>query len=282
MKLFSKKVVPLVVVALLAGGMSLAIAVTNGNSGNQAIVVVNHQDGKHESKTGFSVAKDMGDTVDNQNAAAATSSGCVECHTVAVAVQIVLAENHPSTAAPSNLALAINENCSGCETAAFAYQYYVTTEGPSHFTTDGNQAISSIRAQISDAAGSDASLTAIDGRLGVLFSQLRAAVNQELVEKGVKFTGSAKKDADFAVGKGTPSPSPSESASATPSVSASPTATETSSPSVTSTPSATTGGDAGGATSPNPEPSTSEPSTSPSPSTSSPSPSPTSEPSSSP
>jgi hypothetical protein len=288
----NKKLVPLAIVTILAVGMTGAIALTGSNAGNQAIVVVNHQDGKSESKTGFNVAKDMGDIVDNQNAAAATSSGCAGCRTIAVAVQVIFAENHPTTAAPVNLALAINENCRGCETAAFSYQYYVSTEGPSHFTSEGNQAISSIRAQIADVAASSMLLPEVDGELGTLFSQLRAAVDQELVEKGVKFTGSAKKDADIAVGNGSPTPSPSDSIvspsagetsppSVTPSPSDCPTPEESASPSPSPSPSpcpaVTATSDMGGAPSTSPDSSPSsdtQSSSNPSPSNDTPSPSP--------
>ena len=236
-----RRSIPLATVALVVATMAGAIAVTTGNSGNQSVVLVNKQDGKAESRSGYQTAKNMSDTIDNQNAAAATSADCTGCRTVAVAVQVVLAENDPSTVTPANIALAINQNCTGCETAAFAYQYVITTRGPSHFSPDGNQTIANLRRQIEAVADSGAPLFEIDARLDALVDQMWSTVDSELVETGIEFRSTELEDSDVATEDDTspsPSASPSESASPTPTESASPSPTDSETPVTEVTPTA--------------------------------------------
>lgn len=213
-----KRAAPIVTIAVVVGAMAGAMALTaGGNSGNHSVVLVNKQDGKTESRSGYMTSKNMSDTVDNQNAAAATSANCTGCRTVAVAVQVVLAENSPSVVTPGNLALAINLNCTSCETAAFAYQYVITTNGPSHFSAEGNQTIAGLRRQIEAVADSDSSLFEIDAQLDGLVDQLWTAVDEELVEANARFSATELEDEDYATGSGSPSPSPTTSESASPS-----------------------------------------------------------------
>ena len=264
-----KRFIPVATVAVVVATMAGAIAVTTGNSGNQSVVLVNKQDGKAESRSGYQTAKNMSDAVDNQNAAAATSADCTGCRTVAVAVQVVLAENDPSTVTPANIALAINQNCTGCETAAFAYQYVITTRGPSHFSPDGNQTIAELRRQIEAVADSGAPLFEIDARLDSLVDQMWSTVDSELVETGIEFRTRELEDSDVATEDDTspsPSVSPSESASPTPTESVSPAPTESVAPGTEATPTTDPTTDPGGdgtTTDSSSEP-TSEPSESPS------------------
>src|SRR5688572_19454266 len=78
----------LLVAAVSAG--TAAATVDSSNSGNQSVVLVNQQDGRVLDRVGFSLKRELDDTVDNKNGAAAVSAGCDGCRTVAVAVQVVL------------------------------------------------------------------------------------------------------------------------------------------------------------------------------------------------
>ena len=210
----------------------------NGQSGKNVIVEVNTHDGKTESKTGLSVKHESGD-VYNTNAAAATSS-CNECRTVAVAVQVVLVTGSPSNVVPQNLALAFNDQCHGCETMASAYQYVLQTDGEASFTSTGNNQIATIDNEIKDAAGSSLSLPDLDARLDALVSQLWSVVNEQLKIAGVHGTGTPekRKDVEVTPDQSTPSPTPSGGSSGTsgPTPSQSPSTTPTSTPSDTTSP----------------------------------------------
>ena len=100
-----------------------------GGNVNHEVVVINTVDGRAASRAGVGVARVVGEDVHNQNAAAATSS-CNDCRTVAVAAQaVIIQRTDATTIAPKNVAVAINAECVRCETFAAAYQFVFTTDG---------------------------------------------------------------------------------------------------------------------------------------------------------
>ncbi|MFN2594976.1 MAG: hypothetical protein ABR579_08840 [Actinomycetota bacterium] len=290
-------VATVVAAALTAAGV--AVAVTGGNSGNLGIAEINTHDYKSEHKVGFSIVHLQGDTVDNQNAAYAESSGCTHCNATAIAVQVVLVQsNTVTTVAPQNFAFGVNQQCNFCTSAGLAYQYAISTDGNVHFSSDGNQQLSDLRQQIDDQA---ASITddpsALQAAVDPLVHQMWSVVDTELVHSGSKYQASPYADFKFdkTGGQGPPSPSPTSSGSSSPSESISPSMSseapsQGSSPCVTPTespaaspeacpsdPSDYSGGQGSGSSSETPAPSdSSTPKTSPTPEsppeTSSPSP----------
>src|SRR4051794_19486896 len=87
------------VVAVLFGLVGPASAYASGGAGDNSAVAVNTKDGSSVFKFAFSVAKVVGDTVSNTNAAVAYAS-CDACRTTAIAIQIVIVEGDPSTYTP--------------------------------------------------------------------------------------------------------------------------------------------------------------------------------------
>lgn len=214
---------------------------TGADGTNNEVVVLNVTDGSFKNRAGFGTARITGDTVDSQNAAAATSS-CSDCRTVAVAVQVVLVQSNTHTATPNNLAIALNQNCSRCESYAGAFQYVVSTGGLVRFTAEGESRMAAIQNEIRDLAGQRLPFPELDARLGELVDQLWATVDQEMVRLGVGFTAtpSARTDietADTAESQ-SPSPSPTESGSS-PTSAGSPSPSETSAPDPSGTPTTT-------------------------------------------
>lgn len=175
---------------------------------NNEVVVLNQTDGLFRNRAGFGTARVVGDTVDNQNSAAAYSE-CTDCRTVAVAVQIVLVQSNANTITPNNIALALNYGCQSCETFAGAYQYVLSTDGLVRFSSEGESRMAAIQDQIRQTAALDIPFPELDARLGELVDQLWAVVDEELISLGVKFEGtpSAQTDVDTSAGE-TPSPTP--------------------------------------------------------------------------
>ena len=259
---------------LLLGGVAAAVGVAQGGSQDNRVVLVNTKDGSTETKSNIAIAHVTGDTVDNGNAAVATSS-CSNCRTVAVAIQAVLGEGSPSVVTPTNLAIALNVNCSGCTTMASAYQYVVTTGGIVHFTQEGQQRMNDINHAIEGLIDSGLPLQDLDAQLDLQVDQLWNVVDTELVKSGHAFEATPHKkveieEAGSSCPPGSPSPSPSDTSSPSPT----PTDTPSETPSPTATPSPS------GSPCPSPSPSQS-PSVSAS-SSESPSPNPNPGPSSSP
>lgn len=194
----------------------------NGGGGNinNEVVVLNTVDGRSVHRAGFGVARVTGHEAQNQNAAAATSS-CSDCRTVAVAAQAVLIQRtDASNISPKNYAIALNQNCVRCETFAAAYQYVFTTDGLVRFSSQAEQKLASLQGQIRAVAGDESlSFPEMEAKIDGLVEKMWALVTSELEAVGVRGSGRAVKDTDEATedtGDPSPSPSPSESPSASP------------------------------------------------------------------
>ncbi|HET7483428.1 MAG TPA: hypothetical protein VFK89_11265 [Actinomycetota bacterium] len=216
---------------------SVSGGVTAGGGGggtiNNEVVVINSLDGRSASRVGSGIARVTGDTAENQNAAVAQSS-CMDCRTVAVAVQIVLVQrNDASNISPRNYAMALNQGCSGCQSFAGAYQYVVTTDGIVRFTAAGQQRLADLETQLRGLVASDTmTFPELDSRIRGVVQQMWSVVDNELALVGVQGQGVAHQDVD--VEEGDPSASPTESPS--PGAPADPTATESPTPAASDEP----------------------------------------------
>jgi hypothetical protein len=209
-----------------------------GGVKDNAIVVVNRHNGRNAHRAGLGTARVLSDSAGNKNYAYAYSS-CVDCRTVAVAVQVVLIMSDPSVVAPQNWAVAINEQCTRCTTVALAYQYVLTTDGLVRFTSEGNTRISSLEREISNLAGSaELDPPTLEARVDPLVKQIWRTVDEELVKVGAAAKKQEKKDKDVATEDNSPNPTPPPS---TPGPSPSPALSPSPSPSPreTSTPTST-------------------------------------------
>ena len=238
-----------------------------GGSVNNEVVVINTVDGRTANRAGIGVARVTGDDSYNQNAAAATSQ-CSDCRTVAVAAQaVIIQRNDATTIKPSNIAIAVNANCLRCETVALAYQLVFTTDGLVRYDDGVGAQLAGYRASLQEVAGNDnLSIPEMEARIGGIVDEMWAALRAELEAVGIQGDARPAKARDVATGdtaEPSPSPSPSESPSESPSPS--PTSSESPDPEPTSTESsgAEATPSAAEEESPSPEPS---PSPSPSPS----------------
>ena len=231
-----------VLLALLFSGWSFAaenssgVTAEGGGGGtvNNEVVVINLHDGRFVSRTGFGTARVTGESAYNQNAAAAVSS-CIDCRTVAVAIQIVLIQRtDASTIAPTNYAIALNQSCTGCETFATAYQYVVTTDGIVHFTAEGNRRLAELEKEIRDLAGTDGiPLTELNAQINSLVQEMWSVVDNELVLAGANGTRTGSQDVAMAIDSPTATPTPTAVETTTPAPVTSESATEPESPTPT-------------------------------------------------
>lgn len=198
-----------------------------GGNINNEVVVINTVDGRSAHRSGFGVARVTGHESHNQNAAAATSS-CNDCRTVAVAAQaVIIQRTDASVIKPTNLAIAINAACMNCETAALAYQLVFTTDGLVRLDDGVQQKLAGFRGDIAEVAGNeDISFPEMRARIDAIVDRMWATVESELEAVGVQGASRAAKDFDEATedtgASPSPSPSPSESPSPEPSSSATP------------------------------------------------------------
>jgi cell division septation protein DedD len=196
-----------------------------GGNVNNEVVVINTVDSRfaHRARVGF--ARVTGQEAHNQNAAAATSS-CNDCRTVAVAAQaVVVQRTDASDISPRNFAVAVNADCVRCETFAAAYQLVFTTDGLVRFAPGAEQKMAELEGRIRSVAGNEGlSFAELEARIDALVEQTWAVVKTELESVGMQGTGRPSKDTGQKTTGGespSPSPSPSESTSPSPSPDAS-------------------------------------------------------------
>lgn len=206
---------------LLAAGLVMTMSQlpsAPAQAADNVAVTINTKDGFSLWSFAFKVTRTMQDVVDDANVAASVSS-CVDCQSLAVALQVVLIMGDASVIAPTNLALAMNIACTSCETLASAYQWVFTTGGPVRFTAEGNRRLAEIRRAFIEllANADDLTPAEIQAQVAELAAELAGVIDTELVAAG-------------------PADTPSPGATSTPAPEPTPTPTSTSEPSPTPSP----------------------------------------------
>lgn len=245
----------LVAVALLAGPAGAQVAgptptPSHDPAGDNAAVAVNTVDGSSIFELAFSIHEVTGDAVTNQNVAVAYAS-CVDCQTVAIAIQIVLVFSSPETVTPVNVAAAVNEQCTSCTTFAAAYQWVLGTGGPVELSEDGEERLEELQERLEEL-GEEGPLSPEE--LQAILDEVVAEISDILATELVPIEGddddddeggddddddddgARKKPSPTAVSP-TPSPSVSPSTSVSPSPSPSVSTSPTPSVSVSASPS---------------------------------------------
>ncbi len=211
---FSKRfaLVLVVVAALLSATVPVAQAQTPG--GDNLALAQNTKNNSNVFDLSFNIRRVMAGAVDVDNAAVAVAS-CESCRTIAIAIQVVLIFSDPDVVTTDNLALALNVECTSCETMALAYQYVLTTDGPVHFTGEGNQAIAEILKEIRQiASDEELTLEEIHAQVDPLVDELYAVVDTQLVAAGPPEEQEAE-DLETST-EGTPEPTTSDTTATTP------------------------------------------------------------------
>lgn len=189
-----RAVAAVIVCFSLAVGAQPALA--HGGGGADNIVQVNNQsDGQLKSRARAALAHDPGPTVANQNLALARSS-CVDCRTVAVAVQVVLIEGSVTDFRPLNAAVAYNEECVRCQTFAFARQEILSPGRPVELSDEAEGRIDAIQARMRALAASDEPFAQLAADLDGLTDQLVAVVEAEVARAGTSARHESKREVE--------------------------------------------------------------------------------------
>jgi putative peptide zinc metalloprotease protein len=181
-------------------------------------VAINEKDGSSLFKLSFTVLRISGDDVAPSNVAVAVGS-CSNCRTVAIALQVVLVLDDPSTISPLNMAIALNENCLQCLTAAAAYQLVVSASSDRFkFTKEAKEQIKDIQDEFEMLLEGDLPIDLLLAETDPLALELFTLVMEEIVSGG-RFAQEKERDVatdDGAAGEPTPSPSGSQEPSPEP------------------------------------------------------------------
>ena len=145
---------------------------------NQA-VAVDTKTGRQTSRVAWMLRTNTGGALPSNYAKAQT--WCNDCHTTAIAVQIVLMGNVTTPTASWNHSVAANSQCARCATAAAAFQFVVISNGPVSLSPAGAGQLAGLRAELqaiassgADPAATNAAATEVAGRvLGVLQREVR-------------------------------------------------------------------------------------------------------------
>jgi hypothetical protein len=118
------------------------------------------------------------------NHAEAYSHDCTDCHTVAVAVQVLFVFKTPSTFSPENIGAAVNLRCTRCATFAYAWQYVANVTREVRPSREAFARIAELRRQIDAVAASDEPFPQMNADLDALTAQLKATIEQQLTANG--------------------------------------------------------------------------------------------------
>ena len=178
------KRIALIFAAVLCGLTLAAVNPASARAQDNAAVAINTKDGTSIFRVAFKIARVNKEIVDNSNAAAAWAS-CTDCQAIAAAFQIVLIFSDPDVVTPSNIALAVNWECEACVAFASAYQWVLTTDGPVHFTAEGNQLLADVRKRLHELAKMDElMLEQLIAELETLADMIRTVLANEMVSPG--------------------------------------------------------------------------------------------------
>ena len=177
-----RRLLTLLVAALLAGGVGAARSDV-ASAGDNAAIAVNTKDGTTVFKVAFAIRHVMNGVVDQTNAAVAYAS-CTDCAAVAIAFEIVLVESNPSVVTPTNLSMAINENCTNCVAVAEAYQFVLGTGGIVHFDHEGTKILSDIKHELHSMRKEDLTLDQLQAKLDDIAARIAGVLANHLVPIG--------------------------------------------------------------------------------------------------
>ena len=164
--------------------LTLAVPASAGGP-NHVVTASPTADGAKQERAHVQVATTGADDVTSTNLARATPSSCTGCEGIAVAFQAVIVKGDPDTVSPTNAAVAVNSDCTSCKAFAFAYQYVVTADA-SGLDDEGRDAVKEIRDEADRLVDSGLPYDQLDAQLKDLAARFRAAVAENLRERGAK------------------------------------------------------------------------------------------------
>lgn len=155
----------------------------SGGGQDNTAVAINTEDGASVFRLAFSVRRVADGVVDQTNGAYALAS-CVECQTIALAFQVVLALGEVDVAVPENRAVAYNDECLECVTYASATQIVLGFDGPVRITAEGLRRLVELRRVLRGLEERAPALTVaeLNAEVQAVKAELVAILEQEVVE----------------------------------------------------------------------------------------------------
>jgi hypothetical protein len=132
---------------------------------------------KHYSAhTAFQINNNVGLSVGDGNRAQATSVACLNCKTVAVAVQIDLASGPVVSIRALNKAVATTSHAINADTCAAAYQFIIAPSELVVFSTAGKAAIAAVKAAVTAEVASADSCAVITATVATQMDALQSVL----------------------------------------------------------------------------------------------------------
>lgn len=154
-----------------------------GASTDNVAAAVNTTDGRTVYAISLKIVQTDADTIDATNAAVAAAS-CVDCQTVAIALEGVLVIGDPTNFEPTNIALAINSGCTSCQTLASAYQYIVQNDTRVRISGAGRLEIADVRAGLQSLRHSGLDILAVQAKVDEYAGRLLRVLQNEVYPIG--------------------------------------------------------------------------------------------------
>jgi hypothetical protein len=145
----------------------------NGSAKNY-VIVLNKKDERFRIRAKVQLNQIQGDRVTSENFAGAGSQ-CVDCKTMAVALQINLYRQGASHVAPVNQAIAYNYQCTRCMTKARAIQYALPVDDPAAVPSNVDRLIREMNRELreiaKDARSGDVTFADAEHRVNAVIGQ---------------------------------------------------------------------------------------------------------------
>jgi hypothetical protein len=143
-----RRFLTLVLMAILA--LFVAVVPSSAGGGDNIVVVSNTTDGQTLSSASTQVIPTPMDSVTSSNIAVAVNAGCTDCHSSAVAVQVLIVVGSPQNFQPGNATAAANGGCESCGAYAYARQHWIQISGPAVLDGTARAQIDQIRQEIAN------------------------------------------------------------------------------------------------------------------------------------
>jgi putative peptide zinc metalloprotease protein len=173
--------------ALLACAAPLGVAQAQSASGDEVnrAVATNEQDGGRAFDFSWSLLRQRGGVVNQQNVANAAAR-CTGCRATAIAFQVVLASRSATVGSPHNQALAITDQCTSCVVYAGAGQFIrvVSDANNATFTDEGRATLADVRNDLRALEAQDLDVAALDAAVDAQKARVVQVLTDEVVTSG--------------------------------------------------------------------------------------------------
>ncbi len=185
-----------------------------GGGGRNLVQVKNKTDGRLRIRGNIQLNRIRGERVQPENVAIAYNQACVDCQSIAVALQVNLISRSASYVAPQNLAVALNEGdeqqrCVRCTAVARAIQYVYSVDDSTEVPEDARALIWELDRELRRIhSDRDVKLPEAEARVNAVIARFRTVAQLILEYRDEKVT--PEDDQPDVTPAGAPSLAPAE------------------------------------------------------------------------